>query len=169
MMISASLQLIHSTRSVLLNKGSILTVDDSETEAQALAVLKCLYFFSVFLETVQCILAVDNIVKYLFLLRPLSILHNRCHSMCMYSFTLIMTLSSCFFFRHNETSHKVYFFNVNEQKRLFSIIFLSDVFNTQTLLRSLFLLRVDGSCHLQFLFCFSVTYLHIIIPIIVMW
>lgn len=98
MMISASLQLIHSTRSVLLNKGSTLTVDDSETEAQALAVLKCLYFFSVFLETVQCILAVDNMVKYLFLLRPLSILHNRCHSMCMYSFTLIMTLSSCFFF-----------------------------------------------------------------------
>lgn len=108
MMISASLQLIHSTRSVLLNKGSTFTDNDSETEAQALAVVKCLCFFLVFLETVQRILVVDNMVKYFFLLRPLSILHNRCHSMCMYSFTLIMTLSSSFF-RHDETSHKMYF------------------------------------------------------------
>lgn len=50
-----------------------------------LAVLKCLQFFVVFLDAVQCILIVHNTVKCIW--RPLSILHNSCHSMCVQFYT----------------------------------------------------------------------------------
>lgn len=64
-----------------------MTVCERERFGMTFAVFKCLQIVLVLLDGVQCILVVVNIIEYFFL-RPLLILHIRCHSMCMYSFTL---------------------------------------------------------------------------------
>lgn len=104
--------------------------------------LKCLQFVLVSLDAVQCILVVDNMLVCV--LRPL-LLHKKCHSMCMYSFTLIMTLSS--FLDTTKQAIQCFLFTVLKVKMyLFSFIFLLDIFTTQILLHSFrFVLVFDST------------------------
>lgn len=52
----------------------------------SLTVFKCLLMVLVFVDAAQCVLGAVNIVIELFFVKPLLILHNRSHSMCVYIF-----------------------------------------------------------------------------------